>query len=163
MSGIGKWQRLGGTMLFAFGDTWSLLAYVWGSRVKILSQFGPAEYGAVATACTLGIVWLNWQWIDAALHRKERQFQALEDALLKGTHKNYGRRISSPDSPEIRAIVRKLTALNIPHPDMSHSRDIWDIFLARLAGEARAGALKEARHVWDEIRTTEGEDSGESR
>ena len=166
MSGIGKWQRLAGTMLFAFGDTWSLLAYVWGSRVKILSQFGPAEYGAVAAACTLGIVWLNWQWINAALHRKERQFQALEDDLLKGTHTNYGERISSQDSPEIRTIVRRLDALNIPHPSIIASRNTWDTFLHRLIGEVRAGALNEARRVLEEMRmgpTTEGEGGGESQ
>ncbi|MCZ0954040.1 MAG: hypothetical protein OXQ89_20210 [Rhodospirillaceae bacterium] len=55
------------------------------------------------------------------------------------------------DNSTIRALVHKLDKLAINHPGLDSTYDAWDRYLSRLTGEAQAGALSEARNVWDDL------------
>ncbi len=50
-----------------------------------------------------------------------------------------------------RAVVRKLDRMGIPRPSMEDGGILWVTYLRRLAGEAQAGAVAEAKTVWGEI------------
>ena len=67
--------------------------------------------------------------------------------------------------PSIREVIRKLDRLRIPHPGVSGSASHWFVYLGRLIGESKAGALKMARSLWREMQDegmtsekTKGED-----
>lgn len=155
---------------------------LWRGLNKVPAMIPQEVYLAAITAgltvtVIFGVMWLTEYGGPVRTlrcRRQTREFQALVDDLLEGVHKHYGERNQPKDDPEIRSIVRKLDALDIPHPSLHQSRDIWNLFLYRIAGEAKAGALDEGRCVWDELcaearrrlrelRATEGEDSGESQ
>ena len=65
----------------------------------------------------------------------------------------------------IRAVVRKLDRQRILHPGVNGPVSHWFVYLGRLIGESKAGALKAARSLWREMQdegmtseTTKGED-----
>ena len=136
--------------IVGFGDAWlSGDAVVFGSHL-VSSALAMQTYAALAFGAAIFLVMMNWSWVDTK--RPSRRFRRLEEELATT------RRIalvrdddSARNSARIRAIVRELDKLKIEHPDLDAPPRIWRTYLMRLSGEARAGALREARTVWRDM------------
>ena len=81
----------------------------------------------------------------------------MEPDLLRASGAFLDRRRNIVDSrsgknfPLTRTIARELDRIGIPRPSLDDRGKLWFIYLRRLAGEAKAGAIAQAKMVWGEI------------
>ena len=160
MKAIAKHWGVIGSIIFSAGDVWAVVAWVWGSRLKILDQIGPPgapEYAGLITVCTLALVAINWNWLQGL--RPSRQFIALQadiELTIQHCEKEMRRELYGGDlafayeaisMADDKSLLYKLDKLGIEMPD---DYDEWPPLFHTLLAYAKDGRIREARRMYKE-------------
>ena len=143
------WIRNSASLSLIAAEVWAAATWAWGSRWEILEQIGPPEYAVFVTLLTIGLVALNWSWINRL--RPSVRFRELageiELVLLEtpadGIHRT-GRTML-----ENRVLLaKKLNRLKIETPPNPGYGVYWRSYLEKLHLYARLGNIDAARKLW---------------
>ena len=137
-----------------------ILSFAIGAAAKqLLARSGGSEVveaiieAAGAFLLTGGIsLFLTWTAYHMWQILPPQRFRRLEEGLIIAYNQLHSHGQKPEDISEIRSAIRRLDKFQIPHPGMQGRALDWLTFLRRLIGEARAGAVKEARLVWSQIK-----------
>ena len=165
--------RLSGWFVSLGGSVWSLVAWIWGSGLSVIDEFGAPEYASLAAMFGAGLLYSSW--VLAQPVRPSRRLEGLVDEMAAvrtsaGHSITYVRleRMSAPerrsrplpdyDEESIRKLARALDDLKIPHPSTIGETvaEDWIKFLIRLGAEARVRDIRRARSLWKTIQSEEG-------
>ena len=120
----------------------------------VLQSVGVGLLTGGVCLCLLWLAYTAWKAMPS--QRFSRMEKNLAVALSYFNPASMKR--SSPDlmraedGSSARMIIRQLDKLKVQHPGMDGKGSDWSIYLKRIIGEARAGALPEARLVWGQMR-----------
>ena len=143
------WHWGGWIPSFAIGvAAKQLLARAGGSEVVEATIEAAGVFLLTGGIC----LFLTWSAYHMWRHSAPQRFRRLEEGLIIADNQlhSYGR--NPEDISGIRFVIRSLDKLRIPHPGAEGQAKDWQMFLGRIVGEARAGAVKEARLVWSQIK-----------
>ena len=165
--------RLSGWFVSLGGSVWSLVAWIWGSGLSLIAEFGAPEYASLTAMFGAGLLYSSW--VLAQPVRPSRRLEGLVDEMMKvrgsvGQYTAYVRlegmsgreRRSRPlpdyDEESVRKLARALDELKVPHPSTIGETvaEDWSKFLIRLGAEARVRDIRRARSLWKTIQAEEG-------
>ena len=168
---LGGWVV--GTAIGAGG--WRLIVRSGGDGVVM----GIVDAAGVALLTAGAGIFLTWLAHCIWWSMPSQRFSRMEPALTEARrdlfaprppgYYNVGDRYYVSLNPKnvasIRAVVRKLDRQRIPHPGINGPVSHWFVYLGRLIGESKAGALEAAKALWREMQDegmtsekTKGED-----
>ena len=142
------WQWGGWILSFAIGAAAKQLLARSGGTEVVEATIEAVGAFLLAGGICLFFTWAVYHmwWISAP-----QQFCRLaEDLIIADNHLHSYER-NPEDISGIRFVIRHLDKLRIPHPGAQGKAIDWQMFLSRIVGEARAGAVEEARLVWSQI------------
>lgn len=141
-----------GILLLAFGRELTLAKGIGTVATVLLVALGKS---LMVVAFGLLLMWAGgFIWLICSparrLHKLDAQIRAARQSFYSANGYFLGG-MKAKNSSSVRHLIRDLDKLKIPRPTLNSEGLVWDHFLSRLLGEARASTLDKAKEIWAEM------------